>query len=223
LEEIMAKAEYGAIVSEISGKVGEGIFVHIRGGAVIRRPPTYRRPTTPAQQEAQDRMSRAMDAYNTLTREQAQAWNHAADTLLSPSEAAGKTTRPTGQNLFLALATKYLQVHPNGTVPLVPPTTPFMDDDVLPTAQGGAGEIVWTANQPNEAPLVIELLTQKLKNQRRTPTHAYRSAGFHQFEAGKLDYALSVEAGWYAVAFRSVNSATGQMGLVMPLGVVEVS
>ncbi len=218
----MAKAEYGSLVIDVSGKLGDGVFVRTQRGSVIRRPPTYKRPTSPAQQEAQDRMTAAMAAYNSLNRAQALDWNRAAEMLIAVSETSGKATNPTGQNMFLALASKYLQIHPGGSVPLVPPTEAFTSDNVVPTIVGSAGAIVFTANEPNTPPAVTEFLIQKLKNERRTPTLAYRSAGFHAFAAGSLTYPLTVPAGWYAVAYRCVNGATGQMGLTMPLGVVEV-
>lgn len=219
----MAKARLGSILGEVSGRIGSEVATRGRGGTILRGLPTYRRPTSPNEQITQTRMAAVMATYNTLTHAQAMAWNAYGQTITHHNAVSGRAYHPTGQNVFVALASKFLQANPAGTVPLVPPTTSFVGDTLTLTAAGAAGHLTFTASAPNAPGVLTELLVQKLKTPRRAPTPVYKSEAFASFAPGGLAVTLAFPPGVYACAFRFVEAATGQMTELVRVGVVEIS
>ena len=177
----MPKVNLGPIVSDVRGTVGEEVLTRGRAGEVLRRRPRYRYPQNPALTVTHERMKAVMRAWNTLDRAQALAWNAFASTLTRHNPVGGAAYHPTGQNAFVALATKFLQLHPTGAVPLTPPAAPFPPDTLQVAVAGDDGGLIFTASAPNTPPAVTELLVQRLVNGRRTPTAFYKSAAFTVF------------------------------------------
>jgi hypothetical protein len=62
-----------------------------------------------------------------------------------------------------------------------------------------------------------------LKSKNRKPGKAFTSAGFVAFASGSLSKDIAVTPGYYAVAYRFVNSATGQSSIIRTLPVSQVS
>ena len=219
----MAKATPGPLLTQIRGRIGNEVAIKGRNGLVLRGRPTYKRPTQLIQQTVQNRMTQVMAAYNTLTREQAMQWNAYASTLTRSGDTDNAPTHPTGQNVYVGLASKFLQVNPTGTVPLAPPTSPYFGDTLTVTLSGGTGQLLFTASAANAPDTRTELLVQKLKTPRRSPVPFYKSTAFVAFTPAVLTYALPSAPGWYACACRFVNSATGQMTTQVAIGIVEVT
>jgi len=219
----MPKASLGGIVSGVRGRLGDEVATRGRSGTILRRRPTYRYPVKPSQLAVQERMKQATAAWNTLTREQAAAWNAYARTRPRHNTVDGTTYYATGFNAFSGLAMKFLQIHPAGEVPLTPPATSFAGEGLLLTLTGEAGQIVFTASGPNSPDVQTELLLQPLKNARRAPTAFYKSQAFVAFVTDALRHALPVPPGHYAGAYRFVQAQTGQETLLFPLNVVQVS
>jgi len=72
--------------------------------------------------------------------------------------------------------------------------------------------------------LFTELLLQPLPCRTRgTNPRNWRSAAYVSFAPGELEHELPVKKGWYAVAYRCVNAATGQETEMAALGKVQVS
>jgi hypothetical protein len=115
-----------------------------------------------------------------------------------------------------------MQVNPGGTIPLVPPTTPFAGDNVVVTAAGGSGSILFTASCPNAIPAKTEILLRPLTNAPGGPWRHDRSFAFVAFAAGALTYSVPVMPGRYTCAYRFVNAATGQATEPIEIGAVEV-
>lgn len=219
----MARTSLGAIVNDVRGRIGQEVATRGRGGIVLKRLPNYKYPTIPILQEQQQRMKAVMAAYNTLTHAQAMQWNAYAAGLTRTAAVSGETYHPTGQNVFVGLASKFLQITPDGVVPVEPPPTEFLGDRFRLTLTGKAGAVVFTASGANTPPFLTELLLQPLKTPRRSPTQFYKSLAFVGFADGAEAYRAAVPAGWVAGAYRFVNPATGQATLLQPLGVVEVT
>ncbi len=203
--------------SQLSGKMGRQYVARGRSGTVIRARPTYRQASHPATQAAQGRLRGANAAWNTLSAAQADAWGRYAGTITLTDGVTGVHYSPSPKNAFVGLATRWLQVHPGGSVPLGPPAGPFAGDDVA-VAVAGAGGLTFTAGGPNRAGVMTELMAQPLKNERCSPTGRFKSRGFVAFTEGRLVQSLGLRAGWYAVAYRFVDASTGQSGPVVPLG-----
>ncbi len=219
----MAKATPGPLLTQVRGKIGNEVAVEGRNGLVLRGRPTYKRPTQPIQQTIQNRMAQVMASYNTLTREQAMQWNAYASTLTRSGDPDNAPYHPTGQNVFVGLASKFLQINPTGTVPPAPPISPYFGDLVTLILTGETGQLLFTASAANSPDTRVELLVQKLKTPRRSPVPFYKSAAFVAFTSTLLTHALPTAPGWYACACRFVNSNTGQMTTMIPLGIVEVT
>lgn len=218
----MAKARLGSILGEVSGRIGSEVATRGRGGTILRGLPTYRRPTSPNEQITQTRMAAVMATYNTLTHAQAMAWNAYGQTITHHNAVSGRAYHPSGQNVFVALASKFLQVHPTGAVPFVPPLGSFLGDALTVAVTGGVGQLAFAASAPNAPPAVTELLVQKLKTPRRAPMLFYKSEAFASFAPGALEVVLTLPPGHYACAFRFVDGDTGQMTELVRVGVVEV-
>ena len=218
----MAKAAFSAVVSRVRGEVDDAVFIGGRNGAVVRNKPTYGFPVTPNQRVTSNYFKAATAVYNTLTRPQVLAWNAYATTITRHDPLTGRTYHPTGQNVFMGLACKFLQINPAGVVPLAPPPASFLGNRLALTATAGAGVIVFTASGPNVAPAQTELLLQKLASVRRAPTDKYISQAFVSFTAGGLSHGVTAASGLYIPAYRFVNPLTGQMTDLQILGEVAV-
>jgi hypothetical protein len=167
-------------------------------------------------------MSLAGAAWSALTVEQAQAWRDYAESVFRSSDVTGR--RYTGNALteFVALATKFMQANPGGTVPVTPPTSSYIGDSVVVGTSAIETGVRWSASGPNDSETVTELLVQKMPSPRRKPTKQYTSAAFVQFAAGSLSFDLPLDPGSYALAYRFVRLATGQSTLLIPCGIVIV-
>ena len=168
-----------------------------RGGAVVKSKPTYRRPTSPAQaaSEARMRVAVAVAGWSSFSAAKADLWR------------AWGAPRGMTQTAFVALATKVLQVGAF-EAPRTPPETDFVEDDVaiavsepLPLGegqgwgrgreapppyppQGGGGGILLVAQGATRAGSLVEVVTQRLPNERRSPTKDYATAAFLAFPEG---------------------------------------
>ena len=92
------------------------------------------------------------------------------------------------------------------------------------TATGAAGQVTFTSSAANNTYTKTELLLQPLKSRNRTPQpKGYRSKGFVAFAAGALNSNVMTPAGWYYAAYRFVNSTTGQVTALVPLGYVQAT
>ena len=207
----MAKAAFSAVISNVRGEVVETVFIRGRNSAIVRNKPTYGFPVSPNQRVTSNYFKEATAVYNTLTRPQVLAWNAFAKTITRHDSLTGLQYHPTGQNVFMGLACKFLQINPAGAVPLVPPSGSFPGNRLVMTATAGSGLIVFTVGGPNVAPAQTELLLQKLASVRRAPTDKYISQAFVSFSAGSLSHGVTAISGIYIPAYRYVNPLTGQM------------
>ena len=92
------------------------------------------------------------------------------------------------------------------------------------TCTAGTGQVTFTASGANYTGVTTELLLQPLKGKNRVPTaKAYRTKMFKAFATGSLTQAVTVPAGYYAAAYRFVNSATGQMSALVPISVLTIA
>src|SRR5258706_15690238 len=152
-----------------------------------------------------------------MTAAQAAAWGNYASGQTKSDPRTGKSYHPTGITAFTALASKFLQVSPAGTIPLTPPTTSFAGDPPVITATGGAAKVTFNSGSINAANVTTELLLQPLKSANRKPQPGgYRTKAFQVFVNGGLSAIVTIPAGWYVPAYRFVNILTGQdVGMVI--------
>jgi hypothetical protein len=219
----MARARLSSIYADLRGTVGKSVLAQTKYGLAVRGKPKYKYPVQPAVKESADRFSAAQNIWSALTFDQAQAWQRYAQTITKTEPVTQKTYSPTAHCAFIALATKYLQVNPAGSVPVLPPDSDFLGDDVvleiLETLPTG---VRFRASGANASGVVTEILAQRLPNVRRSPTKFYKSAAFHSFASGALDFDLSLDEGVYAFAYRFVRAETGQSTHPLLLGMVVV-
>ena len=207
----------GVVLGGLHGSAGNATFVRTPYGVSLRDRTAPRNPRTPAQQSARSRMARASRTWKSLAPEQAQAWREYAASL--PVAAGAAAQHP--QNVFCKLATKFLQVSPNGEIPLVPPVAPFGGDAVAISVTSIAGALRYSSSGANGAGVTTELLLQPLASvHRRAYAKEYRTRGFHQFTSAS-SFDVLVPHGVYACAVRFVQVATGLDGGILELGVVE--
>lgn len=207
----MALLQIGSLIEGLHGKSGNSVFVRTSGGISVRDHVIPHDPKSPLQLAARRRLSLCADAWHQLSPEQGQAWRAYAAKLSSrlPGGQTGKIVR--AQNIFNALACKVLQVNPEATIPLDPPSRPFGGDGVEVTVSAQEGQITFTANTANRNGVVTELLLQPLRSGASNPqAKAYRSQAFVAFSSDHLSEVVTLDAGWYACAYRLVNAATGQ-------------
>lgn len=221
----MAKIAYSAMVDNASGKMGTLVLTEARNGHTSRVWRKVKNPRTAKQTVVRDNLGKAARTFATLTPVQAQAWNDYGQTITEHNPLNGKAYHPAGIDIFVALATKFLQASPAGAIPIVPPSTPFTGDSVLITPSSpGAGTITFTANQQNAAGVTTELLIQKLPGRNRVPNpNGYKNAAFKAYTSGSLTQNVSVTAGNYALAYRFVKTATGQATNPVAISILTVA
>ena len=218
----MAKAELGVLLQDLRGKAGNVVFQKSSEGLIVRPRVRGTNPNTPAQIAVRSYLTRASQAYEVLTPVQVLAWKNYASTIVK--HTGGKSYSPTAINAFTELAAKFLQVNPTGTIPVAPPANPFSGDTITISATAAAGQVTFTASAANAANVKTEFLLQSLKNGNRKPQkNGYRSRGFFAFVAGTLTHNVSVPSGYYAAAYRFVNSLTGQATEPVYLPVQQVT
>lgn len=216
----MARAATGMAFERVVGRVGDLVVVQLKSGPAVRRRPSYRRSSSPAQKAVAERMRQVSAAWNSMTPEQAGEWHRYARTIELHDRITGNTYSPAGYNAFTGLSTRFLQANPSGEVPLVPPSASFVGDLPAVTVAAEAGQITFTAARANAPGVVTELMLQRLASPRRQPSTRYTSAAFAAYTPEHLTETVTVEPSAYACAVRFVLAATGQAGAVFPLGVV---
>lgn len=212
----MAIVRTSAFVTGIRGSAGNVTYVETPFGTSIRDRVIPRDPRTPAQAAARERMTLAARAWKSLTLAEARAWREYAAALdqQPPWRPAKAQTR------FVELAIRFLQVNPQGTIPRLPPATPFAGDGLVVSVEGLTGAVRFAASQPNSPDVTTELLVQRLVSvHRRTYLERYRTQGFHAFGPPAE---LPLRSGLYACAVRFVRVSTGQATGLVELGLVEV-
>lgn len=220
----MAKAELSVALNKLKGKAGTVVFVDGRDGVYIRPRVTPHNPNTPAQEFVRTNLRKAAIAFKALTPAQVQAWRDYAANLETDDPATGKNPKKTAIAAFVELAAKFLQLNPNGTIPVNPPTSSYYGDSITVTATAGTGTVTFTASAPNLPSSRTELLLQKLPSANRTPQKGkYLSKGFFQFVLGTLSTSVSVPPGYYAAGYRFVNATTGQATPIRQIGISQVN
>lgn len=221
----MAKFKLNGAFSGASGKLGNIVFGKAKGGyAVARDKGVTTNPKTAAQLSVRAAQTKSSQIYKNMTTAQVQAWTNYAATLPQVSKKSGIKRKVSAINAFCALADKFLQVNPAGTVPLTPPTTAFTGDNITLTATAGTGSITFTASAANAVGVKTELLLQPLKGKNRTPVaKGYRTKAFVAFVSGTLTSVQTVPTGYYAAGYRFVSIATGQETAIAPIGVQTVA
>lgn len=170
-------------------------------------------------------------AWNLVNAQQFKDWKRYAETIDLIHPKTGAVYHPTAKNAFVSHALKLLQIDSQTEVPLDPPSVSFSGDSIEVTVCDSSQDffgcdsaetISLCASGPNQSSVVTEILVQKLKNCRRTPTQQYRSVGFIQFSDNCLTYEIPLEPGLYSCAYRFVQRFTGQSTRKVVLGVYEV-
>jgi hypothetical protein len=202
------------------GKSGKSNFAKTEYGTEYKANPIRKTPQTAAQIAQQNRLKKAAAAFHTLTAAQNTAWQNYANTVFI-TQKGGAKVHPSAYSAYSGLYTKFIQIAPNGTPPVLPPSAEFEGDTVNVTASAVDGVITFTANKANATSVTTELLIQPLANMFRKPRPTYVSKGFFTFVTGTLTKTLTVPPGAYSVAIRFVNSATGQQVDHVVLGTVN--
>lgn len=208
----------------MSGKVGGLVFARTEIGTIMRETPEGRRDDSEAQYRIAWNLRKANSAWRGLEWVQVLAWQTYAATLKRRNPQSGLYVSPKAYNVFIGLATKFLQADPNGAIPLDPPQGRFFGDIVQVSVDAQGPNLVYTADRDNAPGVVTELLLQRLLNKNNTPKErSYISAGFIAFDAEHREFEHAVFPGTYAGAIRFVESATGRMTDLFPIGRATVT
>ncbi|MBN8691198.1 MAG: hypothetical protein J0L72_10485 [Armatimonadetes bacterium] len=215
----MATVKTPGVFEGYSGKLGNLVFRQTPQGTQMIERVRPKQPNTPAQMAVRERMRQAGKAWRGMTLEQAMAWKAYA-------QQQGRDPRGfvmDANNVFIRLAVRVLQVNPNAEIPLVPPSTPFSGDAVAASLSAAPGAVNLPVTQGNAPGVVTEVLVQRLASVHRAAyPEKFRSAGFSAWASGGM-VSVPLSPGVYAVAIRTVKSATGQSGQLMELGRAVVS
>lgn len=157
-------------------------------------------------------MARLNLAGDALSSAQADAWR-----------TFGKAEGHKGYSAFVALGSKYLQLHGGAAVPMDPPVGPFLGDLVRVVPAAVPGGVRFDADRASAPGAVTELLAQRLTGPNNAAkADGYRTPGFATFAAGSLSATFSLPPGPYALAYRFVEGATGRMTEPLAIGRVVV-
>lgn len=218
----MALFKPGPFASTVRGKTANMVLAQTESGIVIRDHVIPKNPRTAAQVDLREDFAKATRTWETLSAARVISWNNYGEDQTRRTKA-GKVRTKNGFNVFTGLATKFLQVNPNGNIPLDPPSAPFSGDSVTLTATAGTGKITFTADKANAAGVTTEFLFQRLRNLNRRPQSAYKTLAFNAFTSGSLSKDVTIPTGFYAVGYRFVKTSTGQESLMtrLPLQTVQ--
>lgn len=220
----MAKIGLGVIVSQIRGKVGGGVFTHARNGATLRTRVKPSNPRTAAQSGVRSDLTDAARAFKALGSSDLTAWKNYAASITKTNAISGSTYHPSAISLFVALAAKFLQLTPGGTIPVTPPAAPFEGDTITVTAAGASGKITFTGSAANASGVTTELLYQKLPSANRVPNpKGYKHGAFKAMASMALTQDVTLSPGEYIPAYKFVENTTGQQSGLVILPQVTVS
>ncbi len=207
----MAKMTAGPLGGELSGRVGNAVFVRTANGTVVRDLVIPHDPQTPAQRAFRQRQSLAARAWSNLDPSAAALW---------AAYAKGVGMRP--MNAFTTLYGRLLRLSPAAPVPLAPSALPFFGDVVSASTAGTTTGVTFASTGPNAPGVVTELLLQPLASRnRRAYRDKYRTQAFVAFPSAS-SRAVPFPPGWVACAYRFVSASTGQATEIAELGVVKV-
>lgn len=241
----MAGLSLGVFSSGLSGKSGNTVFVQTPGGTLVRERNVPFDPKSANQIFARQRMTRASVAWSEMEPSNVEAWEDYAQSLAQRNPSTGQWRSPRPMNLFTAMYVKLLQLDIAALPPTSPPASAFFGDSVnvsvgsssadphhpAPSSSNSQGSlqeegeslVTFTANRANSPGVVTELLLQPLANRnRKAYLDKYRSQAFVAFEDGSLTAEVPAEPGWYACAYRFVNTETGQDTALAQIGKVLV-
>lgn len=220
----MAKIALSGELQDIRGKVGTNVYTKSHTGPVLRVKVKGTVTHTPAQTSVRSNFTRASAGFKAMTPAQVVNWRNYALTVTKKNTVNGKAYHPTPINAYNGLTSKFLQINPAGTPPLTPPASSFTGDTVAVTIAGGVGQLTFTGSGANATNVKTEFLLQRLLSQSRLPTYkGYRSKGFAALTAGGLTATITTASGYYAAAYRFVNTLTGQETPLVALPIVQVS
>lgn len=215
----MAKVFPSVAAGGLRGTTGNAVFVQSRFGTILRsRPFVSNTPPTPAQAANRRRLAKIGAAWRGMSLEQALAWRIYAEA----ESVADGSAMALPQLAFTRLAMRYLQVNPDGPIPLAPPTTAFPGDSVRVQLAASPGLLRVTGLSANAPGVVTELLIQKLASvHRRTYERKFVAADYLHFSAGQ---SVNIPAlpGIWAVATRFTLAATGQTTPLLEVGRILV-
>jgi hypothetical protein len=218
------KAKLSMAFADLRGKDGSVVIQKGKSGLKLTPRNKARNPKSTAQTGVRNNMTKTSKLFAAMTPAQAAAWNAFGATQTKRNAISGTTYTSAGINAFNALATKFLQINSAGTVPMTPPTSVFTGDTITVTATAGTGQVTFTASAANATNVKTELLLQPLKGKNRQPSaKGYRTKAFFTFAVGTLTTTVTVPTGFYAAAYRFVNTLTGQETALVPLTVLTVA
>lgn len=209
----------GGVLGEASGRLAGAVFMRTASGTTyLREHVIPRDPKTPKQLAWRELRSRAMRAYGTLDPLQVQKWERFCSMRRA---SGGGACRPV--NVFVSLATKFLQVEDGRPIPLDPPDALFVGDAVAVAASAAPGGVLFTSANANHAGITTELLLAPMRTAGANPRDRdYRHQRFVAF-SGPVSEFVASPTGWWAAAVRFVQVGTGQMSGLVRLGFVRVA
>lgn len=220
----MAKLKRTVIVGGLSGSSGPVNFKLTKDGTIVSERATPTNPNTAAQEAARARFTISAQTFKGFSPTTETSWKNYGSTLERSDRVTGGRKQVTALNAYMKLACKFLQVNNGGTPPTTPPTTPFNGDSIAVSATAGTGKVTFTATAANSAGTKTELLLQPLASPLRNPKpKGYRTQKFVTFIGGGLSSDVNVGPGYYAAAYRFVNTTTGQETALVPIGVAQVT
>ena len=218
----MARFTGSVLTGGLSGKAGTVVFVTRKDGIQYVKPRvTPRNPRTAGQTAARERMAAANRAWQSLDQVGFRQWAVFTEQY-NAVYRAGIGLKDMGvPQLFVMLATKFLQVNPNGLVPTEPPLSVVVGDNVGFTLETiAAGKARLFASQANALGMVTEVLIQVLPTAGRTAREGhFRHYGVVAFSSAGENFLVEYEGRFASVAVRFVCEATGQASGLMVVGV----
>lgn len=217
--------KYGAplFVDQLSGKVGGVVFSNSRSGPTVRVRVKPSNPSSTRQAAVRADLTNAARQFKNLSVTDAADWNLAAAGVTLPNGLGG-TFHPSGISYYTQLATVFLANNPAGTPPATPPASAFTDDTVGVVGSGGVGSVTFNPDAANTAGTTTEFLTAFLPSRNRAvKPNMYRVQEYHVFASGADNVVITSPAGWYALAHRFVDIATGQRGPLHQDGIFQVT
>lgn len=219
----MAKVRTSVLVDELAGKAGSVVFVKSRVGTLVRPRVTPANPNTPAQLVARKNLTRASTIFRGLSSSQLTQWQTYASQQTHTQPDTGHTYHPTAVSVFVGLATKVLQTGGTVDATFAPPSAPYLGDPITISVSDAPTGLSFAASGSTSLGTKVEILLQALPSPNRKPNIKNMvSKAFLTF-GGLPTPPVDVPPGIYGIAYRFVNTTTGQTTPLVMLPTTTVS
>lgn len=217
----LAKVKFGALITEMRGKVGGTVISRNRGGAYIKNKVTPLNPNTSFQQVVKARLASLSQGWRGLTEAQRVAWCAIVD-LYARTDIFGDLRNPSGQQLYVRVNSNLENA---GQAAISDPVFPVGVDAIVSGAlvMNSVGPLSTIAYTPTPTPashaLIVEATEQLSQGIMNANSKFRQIEVFAPAQASPADFSVTYAAKFGALVtgtkvfsrIRQIRTDTGEV------------